>query len=230
MFHRAKLKEQAKEILKQNYWVYLGVTSIVLICSSTLLDLFNDYVLHPDPILPSQGWSFYISLVFDLSLFGLVKLLITIFINYPLLAGQARVFLDGRNKPAKTRLLFSCFDANYLNVVKIMVIMNIKIYLWTCLFIIPGIIKAYEYYWIPYILASRPNISTSEAFALSKELSTNAKFDTFVLELSFLGWIFLGMLCCGIGLLFILPYTQATYTEAYVSLCENHGISAYPLE
>ena len=84
--------------------------------------------------------------------------------------------------------------------------------------VVPGVIKAYEYSMIPYLLAENPNLSASEAFSLSKQMTTGQKADLFVLDLSFLGWIILGALCCGIGLLFVQPYPEATKAEVYLIL------------
>ena len=49
-------------------------------------------------------------------------------------------------------------------------------------------------------------------------MTTGQKMDLFVLDLSFLGWIILGALCCGIGLLFVQPYPEATKAEVYLIL------------
>ena len=99
--------------------------------------------------------------------------------------------------------------------------MNLKILLWLFLFIVPGFIKAYEYSMIPYLLAENPNLSADEAFSLSKQMTTGQKMDLFVLDLSFLGWIILGLICCGIGILFVLPYPEATNAEVYLILKES---------
>ena len=47
------------------------------------------------------------------------------------------------------------FKSNYLNVIKIMFFKNLFTFLWTLLFIVPGIIKRYEYSMIPYILSEK---------------------------------------------------------------------------
>ena len=60
--------------------------------------------------------------------------------------------------------------------------------LWSLLFVIPGIIKSYEYRMIPYILSENPNISRKRAFEISKQMMKGNKWDTFVLDLSFIGW------------------------------------------
>ena len=102
-----------------------------------------------------------------------------------------------------------------------MFLMDLKTLLWLFLFIVPGIIKAYEYSMIPYLLAENPNLSADEAFSLSKQMTTGQKADLFVLDLSFIGWIILGLICCGIGILFVLPYPEATRAEVYLNLKES---------
>ena len=41
---------------------------------------------------------------------------------------------------------------------------------------------------VPYILAEQPDIDQADAFAISRQLMMNQKFDAFVLHLSFIGW------------------------------------------
>ena len=40
----------------------------------------------------------------------------------------------------------------------------------------------------------------------------------FLLDLSFIGWIIVGALCCGIGTLWVAPYMQAAKTSFYEEL------------
>lgn len=58
---------------------------------------------------------------------------------------------------------------------------------------------------------------------MSKSMMDGNKLDTFVLELSFFGWLLLGALLCGIGLFFVEPYIQATKAELYAVLRRNIG-------
>lgn len=113
----------------------------------------------------------------------------------------------------------SGFSRSYKNIVKIMFLKNLYIVLWSMLFVIPGIIKAYEYRMIPYILAENPDISMEEAFALSKKMMDNEKLNTFALDLSFLGWFLLGSVSLGICLIFyVTPYYNLTNAELYIVL------------
>lgn len=56
-----------------------------------------------------------------------------------------------------------------------------------------------------------------DCLSQSEEMMSGCRFETFVLQLSFLGWILLGTLLCGIGAIFVTPYIQATMTQLYLS-------------
>lgn len=77
---------------------------------------------------------------------------------------------------------------------------------------------------VPFILAENPDMNSSEVFKRSALLTQNNKWNIFVLELSFLGWILLGVLCCGIGVMFVAPYVDMTMTQLYLYLKEMHGL------
>ena len=56
---------------------------------------------------------------------------------------------------------------------------------------------------------------------VSKQMMTGQKADLFVLDLSFIGWYCLGALCCRIGIIFVLPYPQATRAQVYLIFKES---------
>lgn len=89
-------------------------------------------------------------------------------------------------------------------------VINILVMLWTLLFIIPGIIAGYRYSMAFYILADNPNISVMDAIRESKRMMRGNKWKLFCLNLSFIGWIFLGGLTLGIGYLWLTPYMTAS--------------------
>jgi uncharacterized membrane protein len=86
------------------------------------------------------------------------------------------------------------------------------------IFLIPLYIKMYSYRLTPWILADNPAIGYQRALKLSMALTRGQKWRMFVLDLSFLGWYILGMLACGIGVLFVMPYYNATQAELYARL------------
>ena len=108
---------------------------------------------------------------------------------------------------------------------------NLSVMSWTLIFIIPGIIKAYEYYMVPYIIAENPNLPRRRVFEISKQMMKGNKFNTFVLSLSFTGWYILSVFTFNIlNLFYIQPYVLATEASLYLELKQislNKGIIEY---
>ena len=224
MWNRQQVKEQAKQIMKRNYWKMFVVTLLAGILTgekTTIIERVQDFASNnlsydAQPIFYSPNFQ-YIFYSF-ISVASILGILYTIFIGNVIVVGKNGYFIKNHNDHPELSEIFNGFKGNYLNVVKIMFLMDLKTLLWLFLFIVPGLIKAYEYSMIPYLLAENPDLSASQAFSLSKQMTTGQKMDLFVLDLSFIGWVFLGLICCGIGLLFVQPYPEATKAEVYLIL------------
>ena len=227
MWNRQQVKEQAKQIMKRNYWKMFVVTLIASTLTgekTTIIERVQDFASNnhsydAQPIFYSSNFE----LIFYsfISIASILGILYTIFIGNVIVVGKNGYFIKNHDENPGLGEIFKGFKGNYLNVVKIMFLMDLKTLLWLLLFIIPGFVKAYEYSMIPYLLAENPNLSASQAFSLSKQMTTGQKMDLFVLDLSFIGWIILGLICCGIGILFVLPYPEATRAEVYLILKES---------
>ena len=241
MWSRKELKQNAKILMHKRYSQMLGVSSLYLILSGTIFFTINYYYTQINDVInepsspiysiePDQNFILFLFYFILLSSFigFIIRTLYTIFIANPLSVGESKYFINNRKDQGRFNNLFYAFSHNYMNIVKVTFFMQIKLMLWTLLFIIPGIIKALEYSMIPYILAERPDISSEEAFRLSKELTDYQKTELFVLELSFFGWYFLGLLLCGIGIIFVYPYYYATMAELYFKLKEIKQIEITP--
>lgn len=126
--------------------------------------------------------------------------------------------LDGR--PAEVGDLFSAFDI-FGRALWLRILMGLKIFAWTLLFIIPGIVAALRYAMAPYILAENPQLTASQAIELSKQMMDGKKGDLFVLNLSFIGWALLAGLTFGIGLLWLNPYMGMAETAFYRSVAPS---------
>ena len=227
MWNRQQVKEQAKQIMKRNYWKMFVVTLLAGLLTgerTTIIEGVQDFASNnlsydAQPIFYSSNFQYiFYSFVSVASILGIFY---TIFIGNVIVVGKSRYFIKNHDVNPELGEIFSGFKGNYLNVVKIMFLMNLKILLWLFLFIVPGFIKTYEYSMIPYLLAENPNLSVDEAFSMSKQMTTGQKMDLFVLDLSFLGWYCLGALCCGIGLLFVQPYPEASKAEVYLILRDS---------
>ena len=88
-------------------------------------------------------------------------------------------------------------------------------FLWTLLFIVPGIIKSLSYAMTPFIMTENPNMTATEAITASKQLMEGHKWELFCLSFSFIGWHLLAALTLGIGNFFLNPYVEAAYAAFY---------------
>ena len=98
------------------------------------------------------------------------------------------------------------------------------VFLWSLLFIIPGIVAGFSYAMTDYILAEDPELTVDEAISQSKSIMMGNKWRFFCLQFSFIGWDILATLAFGIGHLWLTPYKQAAYAAFYreVSGTEYH--------
>ena len=245
MWTRKELKDGAKDFLRKYYWKAFIVCLIVIVLTSTHINtsLTKDeidfhmeekglaFMAQKTPIkIENRAFNFIAAKTFKIpiifianSLFwflGLVFILFMIFIGYVLIVGRASFFYKGFREDVNIKNLWSHFDFHdeYTNIVKTMLLRDVYNVLWTFLFIIPGIIKSYEYRMVPYILANEGQMSAKDVITRSRKMTEGHKWDMFVLDLSFIGWDLLGYLLLGIGSYFVSPYKEATYAKLYESL------------
>lgn len=97
----------------------------------------------------------------------------------------------------------SLFDAFPFagKVILLSIVEGIFIFLWSMLFVIPGIIAAYRYSFAMMNLCENPNLGVMEALDLSKRQTNGYKMQFFFLQLSFIGW---SLLVLGIFLIYEL--------------------------
>ena len=115
---------------------------------------------------------------------------------------------------AKIESLFTYFY-NWKTTAATRFLKTLYTFLWSLLFIIPGIIASYSYAMTGYILAEHPELTASEAIARSKEMMSGNRFRLFCLHLSFIGWAILCAFTMGIGNLWLNPYRQASVAAFY---------------
>lgn len=83
------------------------------------------------------------------------------------------------------------------------------------LLIIPGIIEAIKYAFVPHVLADNPSITAREALDESERLMEGVMGDFFRLILSFIGWALLCFVTFGLASLWVIPYMNASVAEFY---------------
>lgn len=170
-----------------------------------------------------QGNYWYCVLVAFLAMvcIGTNELILGILLMNPLLVGARRFFLANIYRDSKGELgdLGHPFKRDYGNVILTMFLKDLFLFLWTCLFVIPGIVKYYSYFMVEYLLADNPSLSRERAFEISKQTMVGEKWNVFVLDLSFILW-YIGSACTAglLGLFYTAPYVSATHSRLYDAL------------
>ncbi|PGY17772.1 DUF975 family protein [Bacillus cereus] len=135
----------------------------------------------------------------------------------------------GKNEDAKVDDVFLGFKkSNLFRSIKLGLLQAIFLFLWSLLFVVPGIIKYFSYSMSYYILVENPDYTASEALRESKRIMKGQKLKLFVLWLSFIGWFllaaFIGMFTFNLSFIFISPYYNTTVSHFYLNLIKKQDI------
>lgn len=182
---RASLKARAKEMISGN----MGMLIVCFIIVAALPGVCS--------IIPYVGW------------------IASICVSGPLALGSAYIYLNlRRGFDSDVNILFSGFQ-RFVDALVLTLLIGVFTFLWSLLFVVPGIIKAISYSQAYYILAEHPEMSGKEALDASIMLMDGHKMDYFVLVLSFIPWMLLCGITCGIASLYVGPYMSATFVNFY---------------
>jgi len=186
---RGELKARAKEAIKGNIGMYFVCALIVTAITGVCACV---------PVVGSIA-SLFLSGPFALGM---------VYVIYTVLRGE-KIDIGSQ--------LFGGFQ-RFWDAVACYWLQSIFIMLWSLLFVIPGIVKAFSYSMSFYILADNPEMSGKEALDASKELMNGHKMELFVLYLSFIPWFLLTAVTCGIAGIYVMPYMNATITNFYLDI------------
>ena len=144
----------------------------------------------------------------------------SIFLTYPLIYVFVvkLMSLVRENKPLALNDFINTFKVKYSRALPVMGLTFVYIFLWTLLLIIPGIIKSYSYALTVYISEDNPDLTPEECINKSIEMMNGNKWKLFLLDLSFIGWLFLSILTLGIALLWFRPYLETARIYFYEDL------------
>lgn len=137
----------------------------------------------------------------------------------PMAYGMLVAFLDNIRSGGAYQVgqLFRGFS-EYGRVLGTGVLVGVYTFLWTLLLVVPGIIKSYSYAMTYYVLRDHPELQFNGAINRSMDMMKGHKFDLFYLQLTFIGWALLCILTAGIGLLWLVPYMDASQAHFYEDL------------
>ena len=190
---RVALKTKAKAQIKGKIGILFVITLVIGIVSSVASG-----VLSLIPVVGSFLASIIVTPAFTLSMVRVYLLVI-------------------KDQKPEVKDAFSGFD-DFWSAFKVTLLVGLFTFLWSLLFIIPGIVKSISYSMSMFILAENKGKSALECINESKQMTEGHKAELFVLALSFIGWMLLGSITLGIAYIWVIPYMETTFANAYQSL------------
>lgn len=191
-------------ILVPAYLIFTPVESIV---SPALHSVFDQ------SLLVNQVIADVIILYIELIIIALISNLLA----GPLMVGFSSVHLDlvrnGDN--ISVRKFFNGFK-NFVENFQLGLMTMLHTFLWSLLFIIPGIYVSYSYAMAYHVKAEHPDYRWQQCLDESERLMSGNRFRLFKLHMSFMGWLFLGAFAfLGVGSLWVTPYAQVSTAIFY---------------
>ena len=194
---RGLVKQNARSAIRANYWPIIGWS------------LLGEVILTACGCIPAVGWiaAIFIAPVVSAGL---------CYFSYKLYCGEN----------AGSAELFAGFN-DFIHIVGGIWWMYLFSFLWSLLFVIPGVIKGISYSMTPFILIDRPDVGARDALKLSMEMTRGHKWEIFKMYLSFIGWGILTALTGGILAVFYTgPYMNITLAGYYYELKAMYESSA----
>lgn len=234
MWDRVTFKATGKANFKANYWPFVGVSLLLGLATGAFTPDTPDitYRIQEINVEGVQDFlyeaQYYIEPILAVLapfafLAGIGGIALTLLVGNPLEVGANRFFLESTtfHKGDVGRMGLG-FSVNYGNVVLTQFLRALFTFLWSLLFVVPGIVRFYGYFAVPYILAENPNLDHDRVLKLSREMTMGYKSEIFITDLSFLGWQILNAMTLGIlGIFYVTPYINGTKAEIYRFLRAN---------
>lgn len=205
---RAEIKAEARSLLRTGTVSPIRMTLFYL-AILLVLDLLNSsvtYVVGAQSITAALGTlSDVLSYISPVGIF--IAILISL-LSTVLSAGYTCYCLGIQHRVHMP--YESLFDAFSFagKVILLELVQGAFIFLWSMLFVIPGIIAVYRYAFALMNLCETPDLGVMEALNLSKQQTRGYKWQLFLLHLSFLGWAILAALvtsCYEMTIAVLLP-------------------------
>lgn len=202
MINRIEIKKEAKEIISNK----LG-EAIKILLLLFLISFLAGFVI-------GFGMEIF-EIDSDSNLGTTIKSVLEIILNGLFSFGMLSFFLKlSRGEDVTYKELFSKTNMFFKFIITSL-LMGLIIAGGCLLFIIPGIILAIALSLTMYVLLDNPNMSSIDAIKRSYDMMKGYKMEFFMLQLSFLGWLILGIFTLGILYLWLIPYMSVAQANFY---------------
>jgi len=166
----------------------------------------------------SGNWGLSIGTYLVFGLISGVGGVIGLIIGGPMRLGSAIFSLNlASGKKIELSQIFDGFE-NFAESLVAFLLMALYTFLWSLLFIIPGIVAAISYSQTFFILADKKGTKGVDALDESKAMMYGFRWKFFCLGMRFFGWFILSILTFGIGFLWLIPYAQVSLANFYKDL------------
>lgn len=219
---RAEMKAAAKSTLEGKWGTVIGSLLLTLVVPGAVLGLVLSLMGVMAGLTMASGA--IISSVIIWILFYILEIAFIFFIYGPLVIGYQFFNLRlARGMEVKATMPYQCFSGEHYGRLTLAFFMqSLFTFLWALLLYVPGIIKALSYSMMGFIMMDRPETNWQSALNESKQMMNGHKADLFVLFLSFIPWLLLVSVTCGIAGLYVYPYMYTTVANFYRSLKEEN--------
>ncbi len=233
MWQIGELKARGKAAFKANYWKCVVVTVIFSVIGGAIGGVFSSQYtkMFSDPNMfvnmsEEDMIALYMAMAGTMATMSGIVTLVSYLVLNPLTVGGGRFYLCNSYAPAEvSELGYGFTKGNYGRSVLALFLESLLLAVGS-LVIIPALILPYSYRLVPYLIADDPSISAVDALKKSRQMMKGNKWKSFVLDLSFIGWILLGCFTLGILYIFyVIPYMSATEAELYRAIKGDGGVA-----
>ncbi len=242
MWTRAEIKAAGKAAFKRNYWTCVMVSLLLaILVGGGFAAGRRSQQEVPQPV-PEQGAAQYeqglseleqtvstfseperaafgFALAGGVATVSIVGFVLKIFVFNPLKVGCYRFFVKNATNPSTSIGVVAEGFGGYGRTFITLLLSDLFTLLWSLLFVIPGIMRAYSYRMVPYIVKDEPQLSATQVLARSKDMMAGNRWGAFVLDVSYVGWLLLGAITLNIvNIFWTFPYRYCADAELYLRL------------
>ncbi len=216
---RYQYKEKAKELMVGKYGAVIPILLIFAVIEGAFSAISTS--LQPKYEIDWETMTRVLVAEGNSALASIVSIIIFI-VGAIVIYSTTKMFIQTADDqtPVIEEIIVAGVKENPLRSIGLQFLIGLFTLLWALLFIIPGIVKAYAYSMSFYLTIRKPSISSSDAIDISKKITMGYKSDLFMLDLSYLGWYFLGLFTFGILWLWIIPKHMTVRTLYFKEIYE----------
>lgn len=219
---RKEIKARAKAVFKANTGIciasFLALMAIVFVCTFGV-QLLTGLITAAVRVTKIRGLIVTVTTITGL-ISGIIGFIVNLIFSLGLMSVY-RKLMDGEAVSFSTLLspiTEGWFKLGFYAMFK----MTMLCFLGVLLCYVPGVYLMLRWLFVPYICTENPDMTSKEILQLSAEMTKGIKLNLIVFYLSFIGWMMLGSITCGLAFLFTFPYMYLSMAGYYIAVREQY--------